>query len=157
VSLAGDIQPDETADLVEHLRLNGHLTPSFLMHSLCSGKVDFFAGAIVNLTGCAENRVRAILATGRSQAVRALYEKAGLSREISTVFVEATLHWREASGKTSGTRLSQVCGSLLRRFRDVGAPHGAVGELLDMVEKLQVAEQRQWARNYASLTVLAAA
>ncbi|NLS05265.1 DUF2336 domain-containing protein [Rhizobium sp. P32RR-XVIII] len=157
VSLAGEIQAHEIADLVEHLRLAGNLTPSFLMHALCSGKVDFFASAIVNLTGCTENRVRSILATGRSHAVRALYEKAGLSREISSVFVEATLHWREASRKTSGSRLFNVCGSLLEQFRHIGGAHGAVGELLDMVERLHIAEQRQSARDYASMTALEAA
>ncbi|TCU09965.1 DUF2336 domain-containing protein [Rhizobium sullae] len=157
VSLAGDIQPREIADLVEHLRLAGHLTPCFLMHALCSGKVDFFAGAIVNLTGCTEKRVRSILATGRMHAVRALYEAAGLNREISTVFVEATLLWREASKKTGGTMLANVCGRLLERFRHHDGTHNAVGELLDLVEKLHITEQRQSARSYASLTALAAA
>ncbi|PKA39417.1 hypothetical protein CWR43_32820 [Rhizobium sullae] len=157
VSLAGDIQPREIADLVEHLRLTGHLTPCFLMHALCCGKVDFFAGAIVNLTGCTEKRVRSILATGRMHAVRALYEAAGLNREISTVFVEATLLWREASKKTGGTMLANVCGRLLERFRHHDGTHNAVGELLDLVEKLHITEQRQSARSYASLTALAAA
>jgi hypothetical protein len=35
--------------------------------------------------------------------------------------------------------------------------HGAVQELLEMVEKLHVAEQRQSARGYAQMTVSAAA
>ncbi|WP_074063163.1 MULTISPECIES: DUF2336 domain-containing protein [Rhizobium] len=157
VSLVGDARPCEIGDLVEHLRLSGHLTPSFLMHALCSGKVEFFAGAIVNLTGCTERRVRSILATGRMHAVRALYEAAGLTREISTVFVEATLLWREASKKTAGTMLANVCGRLLERFRHHDGTHDAVSELLDLVEKLHIAEQRQSARSYASLTALAAA
>src|SRR4051812_5301318 len=33
VSIAGDIAPIEVPDLVEHLRLNERLTPSFLMHA----------------------------------------------------------------------------------------------------------------------------
>ena len=156
VSIAGEIQPREIDDLVEHLRVHGHLTPSFLMHALCSGKVDFFAGAVVNLTGCSEKRVRSILATGRMHSVRALYETAGLTREISTIFVEATLLWREASRKASGTMLSTICGRLLERFRHHGA-HDAVKELLDMVEKLHIAEQRQSARAYASQAALVAA
>jgi uncharacterized protein (DUF2336 family) len=89
-------------------------------------------------------------------AVRALYETAGLTREISTIFVEATLLWREASRKASGTMLSTICGRLLERFRHHGA-HDAVKELLDMVEKLHIAEQRQSARAYASQAALVAA
>ncbi|MGO8426243.1 DUF2336 domain-containing protein, partial [Rhizobium ruizarguesonis] len=46
------IAPREIPDLVQHLQLNGRLTPSFLMHALCAGQVDFFAGAIVALTAC---------------------------------------------------------------------------------------------------------
>ncbi len=157
VSIAGEIAPREVAGLVEHLRANGRLTPSFLMHALCAGKVEFFAGAIVNLTGCDERRARSILATGRAHAVRALYESAGLAREISVIFVEATLLWRDATRKASGTMLANVCGRLLENFRNRDSAHGAVRELLDMVEKLHIAEQRQSARGYAHLTALAAA
>jgi uncharacterized protein (DUF2336 family) len=157
VSIAGDIAPREVADLVEHLRVTGQLTPSFLMHALCSGKVEFFAGAIVNLTGCDERRVRSILATGRMHAVRALYESAGLARDISVIFVEATLLWREASRTASTMMLATVCGRLLQTFRRGDNVNGAVQELLEMVEKLHVAEQRQSARGYAQMTALAAA
>ncbi|MCA2408044.1 DUF2336 domain-containing protein [Rhizobium leguminosarum bv. viciae 248] len=150
VSIAGDIAPREIPDLVQHLRLNGRLTPSFLMHALCAGKVDFFAGAIVDLTGCGERRVRSILATGRMHAVRALYESAGLPRDISVIFVEATMLWRDAARKAPGSVLGNVCGRLLEKFRHHDA-HGAIGELLDMVEKLHVNEQRQSARVYAAL------
>ncbi|MBY5815856.1 DUF2336 domain-containing protein [Rhizobium leguminosarum] len=150
VSIAGDIAPREIPDLVQHLRLNGRLTPSFLMHALCAGKVDFFAGAIVDLTGCGERRVRSILATGRMHAVRALYESAGLPRDISVIFVEATMLWRDAARKAPGSVLGNVCGLLLEKFRHHDA-HGAIGELLDMVEKLHVNEQRQSARVYAAL------
>ncbi|QFY60109.1 DUF2336 domain-containing protein [Rhizobium grahamii] len=157
VSIAGDIPSRDIPDLVEHLRKSGRMTPSFLMHVLCSGKVEVFACAIVDLTGCDERRVRSILATGRMHAVRALYESAGLTREISTIFVEATFLWREASRRPSETILSNVCGHLLDLFRDRRTSHGAVQELLDMVERLHLAEQRQTARGYAQLTCLAAA
>ncbi len=156
VSIAGEITSREIADLVEHLRTSGHLTPSFLMHALCSGKVEFFAGAIANLTGCEERRVRSILATGRMHAVRALYETAGLSREISALFVEATLLWRDASKKLSATMLGDVCGKLLETFRK-HATHGPKRELLEMIERLHIAEQRQHARAYVQVASLAAA
>jgi len=88
--------------------------------------------------------------------VRALYETAGLSREISTIFVEATLLWRDASKDLAATMLGDVCGKLLEKFRR-HATHGAVQELLEMIERLHIAEQRQHARAYAQLTSLAAA
>ncbi len=115
VSIAGDIAPIEVPDLVEHLRLNDRLTPSFLMHALCCGKVEFFACAIVNLSGCSDRRVRAILATGRMHAVRALLTNRPACRATS-----ASFSWKRPS---CGARLparrqarcsAEFCGRLLR-------------------------------------------
>lgn len=83
--------------------------------------------------------------------MRALYESAGLPRDISVIFVEATMLWRDAARKAPSSMLGNVCSRLLEKFRDPNGAHGAVGELLDMVEKLGVAEQRQSARVYAAL------
>ncbi|MEZ2127469.1 MULTISPECIES: DUF2336 domain-containing protein [unclassified Sinorhizobium] len=156
VTIAGTVIHDEIPVLVEYLRIAGRLTPSFLMHTLCSGKVEFFAGAIGNLSGCEERRVRSILATGRMHAVRALYESAGIAREISMIFVEATLLWREAARAASGAALENVSARLLQKFRRRDGEADVVTELLDMVEKLYIAEQRQSARSYASVVSLAA-
>ncbi|HEY0120472.1 MAG TPA: DUF2336 domain-containing protein, partial [Rhizobium sp.] len=113
--------------------------------------------AIVNLSGCDERRVRSILGNGRMHAVRALYESAGLPRDISVIFVEATLLWRDASRAMAGTVLENVSSRLLQIFHRKGSPSQAASELLDMVEKLSIAEQRQSARSFASLASLAAA
>ncbi|MDE1994139.1 MAG: DUF2336 domain-containing protein [Rhizobiaceae bacterium] len=157
VSIAGTVEHEDIPTLVEHLRQSGWLTPAFLMHALCSGKVDFFANAVTNLSGVDERRVRSILSTGRVYAVRALYESAGLPRDISVVFVEATLIWREASRAGGHTMLENVSARLTRKFRATEQSPGATVELLDMVEKLANAERRQVARSFASLAALAAA
>jgi uncharacterized protein (DUF2336 family) len=157
VAIAGAVQHGDIPNLVEHLRLSGRLTPAFLMHTLCTGKVDFFAGAIVNLSGCDDRRVRSILGTGRMHAVRALYESAGLGRDISVIFVEATLLWRSASRATRGTVLENVSSRLLQIFHRQRRTSDAAAELLDMVEKLTIAEQRHSARSFASRASVAAA
>lgn len=151
VSLAGSTAVAELPALVEHLRIDGRLTPAFLMHALCSGKVDFIAAALVNLSGLDDRRVRSILSTGRMHALRALYEATGLPRDVSAVFVEATLLWRRASTLPVGTMLQSVSTQLLDRFRSERLDATAEGELLEMVEKLNIAEQRQMARDYATL------
>lgn len=157
VAIAGTVQHEDIPELVEHLRLSGRLTPAFLMHALCTGKVDFFAGAIVNLSSCEERRVRSILSTGRMHAVRALYECAGLPRDISTIFVEATLLWRNASRAAHGSVLDNISSRLLQLFHRRNEPSQAAIELLEMVEKLHIAEQRQTARTFASQAALFAA
>lgn len=153
VVIAGMVPQGEIAGLVEHLRVAGRLTPALLIHALCTGKVDFFAGAMVSLSGLDDRRVRAILATGRKHAVRALFEAAGLGREIATVFVEAVFLWRQfaASGTAGG-----ISGPLLEKFRSADALLSPVSELLDMVEKLHRLDMRFSARSYASDVWLAA-
>lgn len=157
VLIAGAVPFEEVPALAEHLRISGRLTPAFMMHALCSGKIDFFAAAIVNLSGLDERRVRALLATGRMHAVRALYESAGLARDISTVFVEATLLWRKAAHSSSMEIVDTIPAQLLQKFAAAGKNTIAIGTLLDMVEKLHIADLRQSARDYASDLALAAA
>ncbi|MFS8049545.1 DUF2336 domain-containing protein [Rhizobium sp. BR 314] len=156
VAIAGSAQHEQLPDLVEHLRQSGWLTPTFLMQALCSGKVDFFTCAMTNLSGCDERRVRSIISRGRVYAIRALYESAGLSRDISIVFVEATLIWREASRKNGEAMLENVSSRLARKFR-LAEQSTAATQLLDMVEKLANTERRQTARNFAALATRAAA
>jgi uncharacterized protein (DUF2336 family) len=139
--------------LVEHLRLTGRLTPVFLMHALCTGRVEFFAAAITNLSGQAERRVRSILSDGREAAVRALYETAGLGRDISALFTEATMLWRrEAKGGDCELSVSEL---LLSRARMAG--NASCQSMLELVERLAIAEQRQTARSYAVIAAREAA
>ncbi len=41
VTMAGEATGADIPELVEHLRLNGNLTPAFLMHALCNGQSGF--------------------------------------------------------------------------------------------------------------------
>lgn len=153
ISMVGEVCATEMPDLVEHLRLTGRLTPVFLMHALCTGRVEFFAAAITNLSGQAERRVRSILSDGREAAVRALYETAGLGRDISTLFAEATMLWRrEAKG---GDDMLSVSERLLSSAREAG--NASSQSMLELVERLAIAEQRQTARSYAVIAAREAA
>ncbi|HVK90190.1 MAG TPA: DUF2336 domain-containing protein, partial [Mycoplana sp.] len=145
IGLAADAEGDEIGQLVEHLRVRGKLTPVFLMQALCAGRIEFFAAAMVNLSGQGERRVRSILADGREAAVRALFEAAGLGNDISALFADAILLWRK-DAKRGGDRLS-VTARLAARTRRAG--DGASQALLDMIEGLAIAERRQSARSYA--------
>lgn len=157
IVIAGSVPPGDIPALVEHLRLAGRLTPAFLMHALCAGKTDFFAAAIVSLSGVDERRVRSILATGRHHALRALLESAGLVRDVSGLFVETVFLWREAAQTATGTELESISARLLDRVRKPGALSSSATGLLDMVEKLRIADERRMARDYVSGFALSAA
>ena len=153
IGMVADVANGEMPALVEHLRLAGRLTPVFLMHALCTGRAEFFAVSIANLSGQAERRVRSILSDGREAAVRALYETTGLGRDISALFAEATmLLRREAKG---GDGLLSLSERLLSRVR--GAEGASCRSMLEMVERLAIAEQRQTARSYALIATREAA
>ncbi len=153
VAIAGVVSPEDVGMLAEHLRVSGRLTPAFLIQALCSGKVDFFAAAVVVLSGLSERRVRPILATGRAAAVRALFEACGLSRPLATVFVEAVLLWRQAA---AGLPIRTISSQLMERFSQTGSLDLSVVEILEVVEKLDQAETRNLARALAKEASLAA-
>jgi uncharacterized protein (DUF2336 family) len=147
IGLAADVPRAELAGLVEHLRISGRLTPVLLMQSLCAGRVEFFAAAIVNLSGQNERRVRSILADGRQAAICALFETTGLGGDISALFAEAVLLWRNDAKAGSGHMT--VTARLALKTRE--ARSAAAEALLDMIEGLAMAEKRQSARSFATL------
>jgi uncharacterized protein (DUF2336 family) len=153
VAIAGIVGPDDILSLAEHLRATGRLTPAFLIQALCSGKVDFFAGAVVVLSGLDDRRVRPILATGRGHAVRALFEACGLSRPLALVFVEAVLLWRQVA---AGRSVNSISRQLLDTFSGVQVEDPSVIEMLGMIEKLERSETRTNARAFAIDASLAA-
>jgi uncharacterized protein (DUF2336 family) len=157
VAMAGEATKAEIPELVEHLCQAGALTPAFLMHALCTGKVDFFAHAIVLLSGLDEKRVRSILVDGGTLAIAALYKKSGLGSDIVGMFVEATMMWRKAARETGGGVLQSVSDTLLKAFGQNRKTYDVSHDLLEMVEKLQISEQRQVARHYAAQPQLRAA
>lgn len=151
--MAGEAPEADMPALVEHLRVNGRLTPVFLMHALCTGRAEFFATAIVNLSGHQERRVRALLSDGREAALRALYETCGLGGEIAGLFAQATLIRRR--GTAADDAAFSVSERLLAEAR--GRDDAACQSLLELVERLALAEQRRTARSYAMLVTREAA
>src|SRR5947207_2013564 len=58
VTLIEGTRAEEHAALIEHLRLRGDLTASFIIRTVAHGKVDFFGSALVALAQQSEQRVR---------------------------------------------------------------------------------------------------
>ncbi|GEO83236.1 hypothetical protein GCM10007920_01530 [Ciceribacter naphthalenivorans] len=155
IAILGSVSIDELPLLVEQLRAEGRLTPAFLMHALCVGRTDFFAAVLTALSGLEERRVRAILATARYHAVRALLESIGLTRDISPVFVEAIMLWRRAV-QSADHSVDSIAPLLIHRLDSLGSLSTVAADLMDMVAKLAIAEERRRARDYANDLALAA-
>lgn len=147
--LAETVPQDEIPALVEHLRMSGRLTPAFLIHALCAGNVDFFASAVVSLSGMSESRVRGILVDGRETAMRALYRSIGLGGDLAPVFVTATQIWRAASRRNASIDTGQVTTELLQRHAADAARQPSVADLLRLVESMHFSWHRHASRDYA--------
>ncbi|AGA64450.1 hypothetical protein B488_04580 [Liberibacter crescens BT-1] len=143
--------------LVHDLRRNGQLTPAFLMRALTMGKIDFIAAVLEDLMENNKNRVRSILVSGGIHAVRALYEAVGLGREISGIFVEATILWREIASYAVIVEPGIVAEKLLQRLKGKVDLNSPAAELLDMIEKLYINENRRLVRAITSGNALVAA
>ncbi|MFD1744324.1 DUF2336 domain-containing protein [Rhizobium helianthi] len=156
LAVASQAGAEEMPYLVAQMREDGRLTPAFLMHALCSGRIEFFAAAIMDLSGVDERRVRSILATGRHYAARALYESCGLSRDIAEVFVAATMLWRERLQDATAWAQSSICRELIERYPRTVDDYSPVNELLDMVETMQRQEERDLARYMVEEAAIAA-
>ncbi|WP_309771021.1 DUF2336 domain-containing protein [Agrobacterium larrymoorei] len=154
--IAGEASGQERSYLVEHLRRHSQLTPAFLLQLLCTGKLDFFSEAMSNLSGLEERRVRSILATGRNHAVKALYQSSGLSGSALEVFIEATRLWRQAAEMPYGGAIQQVAERLLGTFSNAESDTN-VYEMMSMIEKLLIVDQRQRARSFAEELIAEAA
>lgn len=136
---------DEHAALIEHLRLRGDLTASFLLRAVAHGKIDFFGAALVVLSGQPEHRVRAILSGGSDAAVRALFQSASLGASTHGVIARALGVWREvARGKrVAGTQ--EVSWLMLA---EIGG-HAAQGELATLLKSIHLDALRDNARGHA--------
>lgn len=157
IALLADVHGEELSRLTEQLRRAGRLSPAFLMHALCAGRTDFFSSAIVSISGLDERRVRSILATGRFHAVRALLESAGLARDLSPIFVDAVMLWRNLIQSAEGFELDHIAHRLVARYRGDTNLSDSARVLIDIVERMAIAEERRLARDYASGFALAAA
>ena len=135
----------EHGALVEHLRLSGELTASFIIRAVAHGKIDFLGAVLVALTGQAERRVRALLVNGQDVALSALMRKAGLADAIHRVIITALKVWREVA---NGKRVAGAQEVSWLMLMDAGG-QGAEGELPTLLKSIHIDALRDNARGHA--------
>lgn len=136
---------DEHAALVEHLRLRGDLTASFIIRILAHGKVDFFGAALVVLTGRDEQRVRALLSGGQDVALSALFRSAGLADVTHAIILRALKVWREVA---NGRRVAGAQEVSWLMLKELGG-QAAESELAGLVKSIHLEALRENARGHA--------
>lgn len=145
MTLIDGTRAEEHAALIEHLRLRGDLTTSFLVRAVTSGKVDFFGAALVALGGQAEARVRTLLAGGRDTALSALLRSAGLSVATHRPIITALKVWREVANGKRIAGVQEVSWLMLQALGDAPAER----ELAGLLKTIHVEALRENARRHA--------
>lgn len=138
-------ETEEHAALVEHLRLRGDLTASFLIRTVAHGKVDFFGAALAALAGRPAQRVGTLLAGGGDAALKALFSAAGLSAPVHQVLLCALKVWRDVA---NGKRVAGVQEVSWLMLKELGG-QGAEGDLAALVRSVHLDALRQNARGHA--------
>ncbi len=124
----------ERAALVEHLRLRGEMTSSFLVRVVAHGKIDFFGAALVALSGQKESRIRSLLADGRDVALEALFRAAGLAEATHRVILRAIKAWREVARGQRIAGAQEVSWLMLKELeQDEAASDGRLATLLSSI------------------------
>ena len=145
VTLIEGTRAEEHAALIEHLRLRGDLTASFIIRAVAHGKVDFFGSALVALAQQSEQRVRALLAGGHDVALQALFRNAGLAAATHGIILRALKVWREVA---NGKRVAGVQEVSWLMLKELGG-QSAEGDLAGLVKSIHLEALRENARGHA--------
>jgi hypothetical protein len=136
---------DEYAALIEHLRIRGDLTASFIVRTLAFGKVDFLGSVLVALTGQTEQRVSALLGSGHDAALAAVFGSAGLSAATHPVLIRALKVWREVA---RGNRIAGAQEVSWLMLKELGGSD-AEGDLAGLLKSIHLDALRGNARAHA--------
>lgn len=82
VGLAGVASDAQLEMLVNQLYLNGRLTPSLLLRSLCMGDMSFFEAGVAQLAHVPTANARLLIHDAGQLGLRSLFDKAGLPRPL---------------------------------------------------------------------------
>ncbi|MCV0396883.1 MAG: DUF2336 domain-containing protein [Rhizobiaceae bacterium] len=151
LTLVENADAGDHAAMVEHLRLRGELTTSFLMRVVGHGNIDFFGCAIVSLSGQSGERVRGLLARGGPSALRATLSAAGLPAICTRPILRALDLWRDVANGRRIAGPQEVTFEMRRAIEDgTGA-----AELATLLDQIHLDMLRRNARSHA-LTIAAA-
>ena len=145
VRLVEGTRTEEHGALIEHLRLRGDLTASFIIRTIAHGKVDFFGSTLVALSQQSEQRVRALLAGGHDVALQALFRSAGLAAPTHGIILRALKIWREVA---NGRRVAGVQEVSWLMLKELGG-QSAEGDLAGLVKSIHLDALRENARGHA--------
>jgi uncharacterized protein (DUF2336 family) len=151
VALAAETESDELPALVEHLRVTGQLNTALLLRAVCAGNVALFETAVAVLAHAPVERVASLVRAGRTNLLRAIYDKAGLPAVAFDAFAAAIDTWRrfaEEGGRGDRYGVTRrVVEAVLARYTNIS--DSEVYELATMLRRFAADQAREAARDFA--------
>ena len=133
-------QAGRAADMerfVEHLQVQGRLTPSLLLRALASGHMTFFEWGVAQLAKVPHHRTWLMIHDAGPLGLRAIYERAGLPTRLFPAFRAAvdTFHTMDFDGGPRDQQRFQE--RMLERFltQPTPTPKEDLDYLLDRMDK----------------------
>jgi uncharacterized protein (DUF2336 family) len=148
IALSAQLEADEMARLVAHLRRSGQLNAALILRGILSCGFQFAEAAFADLSEQPLPRVAAILRDRRGGSFRALYGRAGMPETLRPAFEAALSALQELGREREGTGLSRPL--VARVLAECAAmPSEAGGRLLALLRRFEVEAALEEARGAA--------
>lgn len=158
IAMASEAQPGEIPALVQRLIAAGELTPALLIRAVASGNILLFEKALAALSGLPQERVAALVASGRTGNLRALLERAGLPARTYPAFAAAVEVIRqfdhEADPRSDYRRATSLMDAIVSRYQT--EPNRELDQILALLRRFATEARRDAARSYAAQVMQAA-
>ncbi len=124
---------------MQQLNLNGRLTPSLVMRSLCMGHISFVEHAIAELSGIPHARAWLMIHDAGSLGLQAVFDRSGLPRKLLPGFKAAIdiYHDSEREGDLGdrGQFQSRMIERVLTQFQAI--PREDLDYLLEKLDRVE--------------------
>jgi uncharacterized protein (DUF2336 family) len=142
---------DNIPALVAQLIEGKALTPAFLIRAVAAGQTILFESALSALSKVPQDRVAALIASGRAGNLRALLHKAGLPPKTFPAFSAAIDVIRGGDPKagvdSDYRRATQLVDTIVKRYQQ--RPDRELDQILALLRRFARDAKRTAARDYA--------
>lgn len=118
------VESADVVQLVHQLRVNGRLTPSLILQSLCMGDMQLFEASMAALARTTLENARILIHDGGVLGLKSLYMRAGMPERLYPAFRVAIDVWREndfdGRERDRERHICRMIERILTQFEDVG-------------------------------------